>query len=230
MNIYFRENNVQTRGILERDRLGEPVSPHDPEYHKIRKIIAGAAKTVSEMNAAYHDENEVRRLFSQLTGEPADESFVLRPPFYTDFGRNIRVGKNVLVNHGCTFMDRGGITLEDDVVIAPNVNLITTSPLMNPAERRTTVSLPVVIKKNAWIGVGATVMPGVTIGENSVVAAAAVVTRDIPANMVAAGVPARAIKVITETVPEGGEPPWPEHALQHFVQRFKVYGGGLLPP
>ena len=149
-----------------------------------------------DRNSTYRDEAEIRQLFSALTGVEVDETFILRPPFYADFGRNIRVGRNVFINHGCTFMDRGGITLEDDVLIAPKVNLITLNHLMNPAERRSTVCAPITVKRNAWLGLGATVMPGVTIGENAVVAAAALVTRDVPPNTVVAGIPAKGVRQI----------------------------------
>lgn len=182
--------------ILERDRSGEPVSPLDPEYSVIRDRLREAGRIVFELNSFYHDESEIRRLFSALTGVDVDESFVLRPPFYADFGRNIRVGKNVFVNHGCTFMDRGGITLEDDVLIAPKVSLITLNHLLAPSERRTTVCAPITVKRNAWLGLGATIMPGVTIGENAVVAASGLVTRDVPPNTVVAGIPARVVRRI----------------------------------
>ena len=117
------------------------------------------------------------------------------PPFYTDFGRNIRVGRNVFINHACEFMDRGGITIEDDVLIGPKVNLIISHPL-DPTTRRSTYCAPIVIKKGAWLGAAVSVMPGVTIGENAVVAANAVVTRDVPDNAVVGGAPARVIKHI----------------------------------
>ncbi len=182
--------------ILERDRSGQPVSSLEPEYAVIRDILREAGRIVFEINSSYHDDDEMRRLFSKLTGVEIDGSFIVRPPFYADFGRNIRVGRNVFINHGCTFMDRGGITLEDDVLIAPKVNLVTLNHLLNPAERRTTVCAPITIKRNAWIGLGATIMPGVTVGENAVVAASALVTRNVPANTVAAGIPAKSVRHI----------------------------------
>ena len=187
---------MRRTGILQRDLSGEPISPDDPEYPSIQAIIAEAGKLVFQINSSYHSEAEIRRLFATLTKREVDAAFILRPPFYTDFGRNIRVGKNVFINHGCTFMDRGGISLEDDVLIAPKVNVITTNHLVDPAKRRTTVSTPVVIKRNAWIGLGASIMPGVTVGENSIVAAGAVVTKDVPPNVIVAGVPAKVVRTI----------------------------------
>lgn len=106
------------------------------------------------------------------------------------------VGRHVFINQNCTFMDRGGITLEDHVLIAPRVNLITTNHVIDPKSRRDVESRPIHICKNAWIGAGATIMPGVTVGENAIIAAGAVVTRDIPPDTIAAGIAAKVIKSI----------------------------------
>ncbi|MCM3782323.1 sugar O-acetyltransferase [Neobacillus mesonae] len=187
-----------SKDIFERDRSGEVISIHDPEFHKIAEAIQRAQKLIAELNMGYHDTNKVRDLFSQLTGEKVDETFELLPPFYTDYGQNIRVGKEVFINQGCTFMDRGGITIEDHVLIAPKVNLVTINHPVSPSQRRSTVSNPIVIKKGAWIGIAATIMPGVTVGENSIISAGAVVTKDVPANTIVAGVPAKVIKTIEE--------------------------------
>lgn len=184
--------------IFEREKAGIPIRLDDVDYPKIKEIIFRAQQLISRINNSPNlGFNEVRELFAELTGEIVHESFTLWPPFYTDFGRNIRVGKNVFVNHACTFMDRGGITIEDDVLIGPKVNLITTGHPISPADRKATISNPIVIKKNAWLGAGVTVMPGVVIGENSIVAAGAVVTKDVPQNAIVAGVPAKVIKTIT---------------------------------
>lgn len=187
---------MQIGDIFERDRSGEEINHQDPEYYKIREVMDEAQKILFKLNTAYHEEQEVRDLFSKLTGVEVHETFRLRPPFYADFGRNIKVGKNVFINHCCTFMDRGGIVLEDDVLIGPKVNLITINHPLDPSKRHSTISTPIVIKKNAWIGAGASVMPGITIGENSVVAAAAVVTKDVPDHVVVAGIPAKVIKSV----------------------------------
>ena len=182
--------------IFERDRSGEEINHQDSQYYKIRAVMDEAQKILFKLNTAYHEEQEVRDLFSKLIGNQVHETFQLRPPFYTDFGRNIRVGKNVFINHCCTFMDRGGIILEDDVLIGPKVNLITINHPLEPSKRHSTISKPIVIKENAWIGAGATVMPGVTIGKNSVIAAASVVTKDVPEYVVVAGIPAKVLKSI----------------------------------
>lgn len=184
------------RDIFERDRSGEPISIDDPEYPKIKETILRAVELTTRLNTSVYDEDEIRSLFSELTGSEVDDSFWLIPPFYTDFGRNIKVGKSVFINHACTFMDRGGITIEDDTKIGPKVNLITSNHPLDSAHRKEVMSNPIWIKRNVWIGAAATILPGVTIGENSVVAAAAVVTQDVPPNTVVAGVPAKVIRTL----------------------------------
>jgi acetyltransferase-like isoleucine patch superfamily enzyme len=185
---------MQQKDIFERERSGEIISLDDPEYGKIADLITEAQQVIAEINTGYRTPQEVRDLFSRLTGVPVDPSFWMLPPFYTDFGKNIRVGKAVFINHCCEFMDRGGITLEDTVLIGPKVNLITINHPVEPSRRRSTFCVPIVIKRNAWIGAGASVMPGVTIGENAIVAANAVVTRDVAANTIVGGIPAKVIK------------------------------------
>ncbi len=183
--------------IFTRDRSGETIQLDDTEYPLLFKIIQKAIRTTSKLNNLVTDDlQEINAVFSELIGKKVDDSFFIIPPFYSDFGENISIGKNVFVNHACTFMDRGGITLEDNVLIGPKVNLITTNHPVNPSERRATISQPIVIKKGAWIGVGATILPGVTIGENSIVAAGAVVSKDVPDNSIVGGVPAKPIKSI----------------------------------
>jgi acetyltransferase-like isoleucine patch superfamily enzyme len=139
----------------------------------------------------------VRALFSELTGRQVDETFLLIPPFYTAGGDEIRVGRNVFVNQNCTFYDLGGLDIADDVLIGPNVSLITTGHALDPAQRRTTIGKPIVIERNVWIAAGATVVGGVTVGENSVVAAGSVVTKDVPPNTLVGGNPARVIRSVT---------------------------------
>lgn len=147
----------------------------------------------------YADADEIREIFSRLIGKAVDASFSLIPPFYTTGGENIRVGANVFVNQNCTMYDVGGIDIGDDVMIGPNVSLITSSHPLDPVQRRAVViAKPIKIEKNVWIAAGATIIGGVTVGENSVVAAGAVVTRDVPANVLVAGNPARVIRLIGE--------------------------------
>jgi acetyltransferase-like isoleucine patch superfamily enzyme len=117
-------------------------------------------------------------------------------PLYINYGRHTQIGKNVFINFDCVFLDLGGITIEDNVLLAPKVSLLTESHPLDPAQRQSLIPKPILIKKNAWIGTSATILPGVTIGENAVVAAGSVVTKDVPDNVVVAGIPATFIKKI----------------------------------
>ncbi|WP_437774431.1 sugar O-acetyltransferase [Sorangium sp. So ce1097] len=166
------------------------------ESERMFTNIRRAMRLAWEINKlSFEDADEIRRKFSELTGRPVDPSFSLIPPFYTDQGVNIRVGKNVFINQCCHLMDIGGIDIADDVMLGPKVNLITSYHPVEPAERRArALAKPIVVKKNVWISAAATILAGVTIGENSVVAAGAVVTHDVPADTIVAGVPARVIR------------------------------------
>ncbi|WAW06742.1 DapH/DapD/GlmU-related protein [Oxalobacter formigenes] len=183
------------KDIFERSRSGEPVSIGDADYKEMQDALELARRITGEINTVYHTPVEVLDLLRRL-GAKIDDTAEIRTPFYTDFGKFIEVGKNVFVNNACTFMDRGGIILEDEVKIGPRVNLITENHDLDPTKRRTLISNRIVVKRNVWIGAAATILPGVTIGENAVVAAGAVVTRDVPPNTIVAGVPAKVIKQI----------------------------------
>jgi acetyltransferase-like isoleucine patch superfamily enzyme len=188
-------SNKNNRNIFDRMKAGEPIRLDDPQYPKAQEVVSRTIKLSAQLNTST-DVDQIRKQLSELIGTEVDESTIVFAPFYTNFGRFIQIGKNVFVNHACTFLDMGGITIEDDVLIGPKVNLITENHPLDPANRKALISKPVVIKRNAWIGAAATILPGVTIGENSVVAAGAVVTFDVPSNTVVGGVPAKIIKSI----------------------------------
>jgi acetyltransferase-like isoleucine patch superfamily enzyme len=143
----------------------------------------------------FDDIEGLRAAFSELIGRQVGERFMLIPPFSTDCGLNITIGNNAFINQGCHFMDMGGITIGDDVMIGPKVNLVSAGHPVAPSERRNgIVAKPIVIGNNVWIGAAATILPGVTVGNNAVVAAGAVVSRDVGADTLVAGVPARKLK------------------------------------
>ena len=155
-----------------------------------------AQKITCEINYAYHDLDETRELFSKLIGKELNDDFRLFPPFTTDFGKNIHIGKNVFINSGCRFQDQGGIYIGDNVLIGHNVVLATLNHEENPKNRGNLCPAPVKIENDVWIGSNATVLPGVTIGQGAIIAAGAVVTKDVEENSVVGGVPAKFIRKI----------------------------------
>jgi acetyltransferase-like isoleucine patch superfamily enzyme len=157
------------------------------------------AITAALNRLTFDDADRVRALFGELIGKRVDDSFLLIPPFFTTGGLETTVGRNVFVNQNCTFYDLGGLAIGDEVMIGPNVSLITSGHPVAPSERRAYVTArPIVIERNVWIGAGATVLGGVTVGENAVVAAGSVVTRDVAPNTLVGGNPARLIRSIAE--------------------------------
>ena len=145
----------------------------------------------------FNDADEIRALFSDLTGRKVDDQFRLIPPFYTANGLEIRVGHRVFINQNCTLYDLAEISIGDDVMIGPNVSIITASHPVAPSERRAyLIGRPIVIERNVWIAADVTIVGGVTVGENSVIAAGSVVTKDVPPNTLVGGNPARVIRSI----------------------------------
>jgi len=179
--------------IFDRLMAGESIPMDEPEYSRIREGVNRTRKLSQKLNQAT-DEDEIRKYLGEIIGEEIDESTTIFTPFHTNFGRHIRLGRNVFINHACSFLDLGGITIEDEVMVGPRVNITSENHPVEVADRKTMVPGEVVIKRNAWIGAAASIMPGVTIGENAVVAAGAVVTKDVPENTVVAGVPAKVVK------------------------------------
>jgi acetyltransferase-like isoleucine patch superfamily enzyme len=159
-------------------------------------LFQEAIKITMEMNNHYHTPDELRKIMSLLTGKKVDDTFRLFPPFYTDFGKNITIGKNVFINSGCHFQDQGGIVIGDNTLIGHNVVLATINHDLNPLNNRKNHYAPINIASNVWIGSNATVLPGVTIGEWAVIAAGAVVTNDVHPYTVVGGVPSKVIKTV----------------------------------
>lgn len=160
------------------------------------EISNEAMRLTAELNNAYHTPEEIRALMERITGKVIGESFTMFPPFYTDCGKNIRIGRNVFINSGCKFQDQGGITIGEGALIGHNAVLATLNHDMAPEKRSDLHPAPIVIGKNVWIGSNATILPGVTIGDGAIVAAGAVVTKDVAANTIVGGVPAKFIKKV----------------------------------
>ena len=175
---------------------GKTVIAGSEEHQYMHNLSQEAIRICMELNNTYHSAEEICALMSELIGKPVDPMFSMFPPFYTDCGKNITIGKRVFINSDCKFQDQGGIVIGDDCLIGHNAVLVTLNHAYAPDKRRDMRPAPIVIGNNVWLGANVTVLPGITIGDNSVVAAGAVVTKDIPENTIAGGVPARAMRAI----------------------------------
>lgn len=181
--------------IFESLRNGETIATNDVEAYKLREASFETKKLLNQMNNATNSD-EIRNLLSQITNTEIDESTTVFTPLYINYGKHTKIGKNVFINFDCTFLDLGGITIEDNVLIAPKVSLLSEGHPIEPKNRHALVPKPIYIKKNAWIGAGATILQGVIIGENSIVAAGSVVSKDVPDNTIVGGIPAKILKSI----------------------------------
>lgn len=161
-----------------------------------REICQDTLKVQMEINSVYHTPEELVDLMSKLTGKKVDESFRMYPPFYADFGKNISIGKNVFFNAGCKFQDQGGIEIGDNCLIGHNAVLATANHALEPSKNRKLNYAPIKICNNVWLGANVTVLQGVTIGEWAVVAAGAVVTKNVDPYTIVGGIPAKFIKKV----------------------------------
>ena len=189
------DGSEQSDRRTQRERMlaGDPYIADDPE---LAADSLRARRLLDQFNRSAADaEEERRRILEQLLGAlgPGTE---IRPPLYCDYGYSIRIGARTFANFGLVALDVAPIVIGDDVQIGPNVQLLTpTHPVEAEARRaKWEAAQPIVIGSNVWLGGGVIVLAGVTIGENTVVGAGAVVTRDLPSNVVALGVPARVTK------------------------------------
>jgi acetyltransferase-like isoleucine patch superfamily enzyme len=186
---------MEATDIFDRLRKGETIPPNDPQAYKMREASFATKELLVQMNNS-SDPTEIRDLLSRITASEIDESVAVFTPLYINYGKHTRIGKNVFINFDCVFLDLGGITIEDNVLLAPKVSLLSEAHPISPEERHSLVPKPIHIKRNAWIGANATILQGVTIGENSVVAAGSVVSKDVPDNTIVGGTPAKIIKTI----------------------------------
>ena len=163
---------------------------------KMYNLSNRAMQITDKINNKYNTPQEIRKLMSELIGQELDEGFGLFPPFYTDCGRNIHIEKNVFINSGCKFQDQGGVYIGENSLIGHNVILATLNHEMDPYHRADLHPKPIHIGKRVWIGSGSMILPGITIGDNSIVGAGSIVTKDVPPNVIVAGNPAKFIKNI----------------------------------
>lgn len=184
-----------TTDIFDRLKKGETIPPGDPQAYRMREASYATIKLLVQMNNSA-DPEEIRSLLGQITGTEIDESTMLFPPLYINYGKDIKIGKNVFINFDCTLLGLGGITIEDNVLIAPKVSLLSEGHPASPENRHSLIVGRIHIKKNVWIGANVTILPGVTVGENAIIAAGAVVSTDVRDNSVVGGIPAKVIKMI----------------------------------
>ncbi|MGW5454524.1 sugar O-acetyltransferase [Nocardia sp. NPDC003979] len=170
--------------LLERGErvLGE-------EFRAMHERVLAVTAMTSRLNALpFDDETGKAELLEQILGRPLPPKLTIYPPFYTDHGLGLDIGERVFVNQGCTFLDYAGIRLGSGVMIGPKATFITMGHPVDPEERRRFLTgAPIDVSDNVWIGAGATILPGVSIGRDSVIAAGAVVGDDVPERSLVAG-------------------------------------------
>ena len=178
---------METEDFIAQMKQGQPAVPETALAAKMNELAEEAIKLCMELNTQYTTMEERVEIMSRITGTDVPDSFRLFPPFTTDCGKNLRIGQRVFINSGCRFQDQGGITIGDDALIGHNVVFATLNHGLDRGERSGTYPQPIVVEQEVWIGANATILPGVTIGEGSVVAAGAVVTSDVAPNTVVGG-------------------------------------------
>ena len=178
--------------LYKRLSSGEPISMYSPDFAPAVANMLNARKILHRINNEFHELEEIPPLFEELLGEPFKEGTAIMPPFYIDMGSQLKLGKQVFINHNCTCMTAGTIIIDDGVMIGPQVTLLTANHDFD--DHNVLICKTIHINKNAWIGARATILPGISIGENSVVAAGAVVTKDVEPNVVVGGNPAKVLK------------------------------------
>ena len=180
--------------FLEHVKRGSLIEGGSEAHAFMHGAAQEALQVTAQINTGYRTPDEIRDLLSRLTGQAVDESVAVFPPFYSEFGKNLKLGRGVFINIGCRFQDTGGITIGDGTLIGHGSTLTTLNHAMDPSKRADMSPAPVVVGTNVWLGASVTVLPGVTIGDGAVVAAGAVVSKDVPAHSVVGGVPAKLIR------------------------------------
>jgi len=186
---------MDLQAFLDHVGRGEAIEAGSEQHDFMHGAAQEALRVIAELNSEYRTPEETRTLLSRLTGTTVDESVTVFPPFYSEFGKNLRLGKDIFINIGCRFQDTGGITIGDGSLIGHGSTLTTLNHSIDPDRRADMTPAPVVIGRKVWLGAAVTVVPGVTIGDGAIVGAGAVVAKDVPANAMVAGVPARLIRM-----------------------------------
>ncbi|MFC6260166.1 sugar O-acetyltransferase [Levilactobacillus fujinensis] len=180
--------------IFQRALSGKPLDFTGADFQRISQTVQRTQELLKKFNHSDQTNAQRRATLSQVVGYSVPESTEVNAPIHSDFGPHIFIGENVYVNQGVMFVDLGGIYLADGALIGPGASLITVNHVEDPAHRRDVYAQAVHIEKNAWIGANALVLPGVTVGENAIVGAGAIVTKDVPANVIVVGSPAKVLR------------------------------------
>jgi acetyltransferase-like isoleucine patch superfamily enzyme len=185
---------VELQEFLQHVDSGALIEGGSQHHRFMHEAAQEAFQITAELNSGHHDPTDLRALLSRLTGRPVDDSVTVFPPFHSEFGKNLHLGKEVFINLGCRFQDTGGITIGDGTLIGHGSTLTTLNHSVDPERRADMLPAPVVIGRKVWLGASVTVVPGVTIGDGAVIGAGSVVTKDVAADTIVAGVPARPIR------------------------------------
>ncbi|RDV46350.1 sugar O-acetyltransferase [Leifsonia sp. ku-ls] len=162
---------------------------HSPEFQAMSQRVLEVTALTSRLNVLpFDDEAGKAELFAQILGAPLPPRTTIYPPFFTDHGHNLHLAERVFINQNCTFLDYAGIHLSERVMVAPKATFITVGHPVDTADRKLWLTGgPIVVEENVWIGAGATILPGVTIGQDAVIAAGAVVAEDVPPRTLVTG-------------------------------------------
>ena len=182
--------------LLKYIEEGNIVKGGSEAHQEMHRLYMEAQKLLMDFNTRLYSQEEVTEMLRKLTGEEVHSSVVIQPSFNTDCGKNLHFGKRIFINSGCKFQDQGGIYIGDDVLIGHNCVIATINHDLDPDKRADMSFAPVHIGNKVWIGANVTILPGVSIGEGAIVAAGAVVNKDVKARTIVGGVPARFIKKI----------------------------------
>ncbi len=188
---------MELKEFLDYVKLQKPLNTSEI-FAFMNKASERARSITFKLNSAYKTQGEIREILSELFGYKVEEILRVFPPFYSDFGQNIKIGKNVFINACCQFQDHGGISIGDGCQIGHSVVFATLNHGILPEQRQYTIPAFITLGKNVWVGSNSTILQGVNIGDNAIVAAGAVVVKDVPANTIVGGVPAKEIRKICQ--------------------------------
>lgn len=191
-----KEIAMDNQEFVEYMNKNDYIDKNSQILQKFYELSENARKITMELNNKYHTQEEIRELFSLLTNKQIDSSFRMFPPFYTECGVNISIGKNVFINACCKFQDQAGIEIGNNVLIGHSVVIATLNHDFNIENRMSMFAKKVKIGNDIWIGSNVTILPGITINDGAIIAAGSVVTKDVEKNTIVAGNPAKVIKHI----------------------------------